>query len=472
MLPPPDPTPAALPPTLPAPAPGRTLLVLGHGSHLNADSARAVHAHARTLQGAGFDEVLTGFWKEEPSLRQVLRTARYRKVTVLPAFISEGYFTEEVIPRELGLCHQGRVPDGGVTETVAGRTVHYLRPYGIHAAMTGVLLDRAREVCPTWAPERTALVVLGHGTRRNPRSKEAIEAAARHAGATGLFARTAALYLDEPPHAADWRRHTGGLDVIMVPFFASEGWHTLDTMPAELGLSGPVSHLDGRVVSYARPVGTHPAVGSVLTRLVQEAPARPAPVDADHAAAWAALATAAEGGLDVGELRVTPQPDGTFALHHAADAGEPGFTRVPLDDLAAWTGRDNQGEHRPIRTRRGLPRGWQARVPREHLRAALHAVYPAVTEEAHAWDAGKLPVTPWAETAARQSGRYRPVRRATPETVQAARERLCAGCLRTPLWAGEPLAATFLSGGPCLPCAEACTLLVSDVAHLLEAPHP
>ncbi|MDO4244706.1 MAG: DR2241 family protein, partial [Deinococcus sp.] len=123
-----------------------------------------------------------------------------------------------------------------------------------------------------------------------------------------------------------------------------------------------------------------------------------------------------------------------------------------------------EGHHRPIRTGRTLPRGWFAAVDAAELRAALHAVYPAVLEQAHLWEQGKLPVTPWPETAARQSGRYARVRRAPPEQVAQARHDLCSGCLRMPLWAGEPPAADAFP----LPCPEACTLLVSHVRQLIS----
>ncbi|WP_240738541.1 CbiX/SirB N-terminal domain-containing protein [Deinococcus fonticola] len=454
---------------------GRTLIVVGHGSHLNADSAQAACAHARSLRASGqFEEVLEAYWKEEPSLRQALRTARYREVTVLPAFISEGYFTEQVIPRELGLDHQGRVPAGGVTQQVNGKTVHYTRPYGVHPAMTDVLLSRAREVCPEWDAQTTALVVLGHGTRRNARSREAIENAAQTLAATGLFARAVALYLDEPPHATSWPEFTGDLDVIMVPFFASEGWHTQETIPAELGLSGPVSRIGGRQVYYARPVGTHPDVKSALLQLVREAGGTaPGTVDEAHARAWNRLEKAASAGLTVGELRIEPFPDGFFDLRNTADVERNDLRVLWVDELNAVTGRDDAGAHRPIRTRAGLPQGWRANVSRVDLRRALHAVYPTLTEEASAFEEGALRVTPWHETAARQSGLYRRVQRATPPQLQSARETICSGCLRTPLWAGEHLSTTFLNGHPRnLPCAEACTLLVSEVAHLLEEPHP
>src|SRR6187549_216469 len=86
------------------PQPHSALVIVGHGSTLNPDSSAPTHAHADAIRARGlFAEVVCAFWKEEPSLREVLRTVDSPEVFVVPNFISEGYFTQEVIPRELGL---------------------------------------------------------------------------------------------------------------------------------------------------------------------------------------------------------------------------------------------------------------------------------------------------------------------------------------------------------------------------------
>src|SRR3954466_3808416 len=79
-----------------------TLVLVGHGSTLNADSAEPTYQHAEELRRrAVFADVLEAFWKQEPGIAGVLRGAFMPRVFVVPLFISEGYFTEQVIPREL-----------------------------------------------------------------------------------------------------------------------------------------------------------------------------------------------------------------------------------------------------------------------------------------------------------------------------------------------------------------------------------
>src|SRR5277367_2780306 len=108
------------------------LLLLGHGSTLNADSSAPTYQHAEELRRRGvFAEVHVGFWKEEPNFRQALRQTSRARVYVVPNFISSGYFTEQIIPRELGLT-------GSVTR-FGGQEVCYCRPVGLDESMTEVL---------------------------------------------------------------------------------------------------------------------------------------------------------------------------------------------------------------------------------------------------------------------------------------------------------------------------------------------
>src|SRR3569833_1568384 len=82
-----------------------TLVLIGHGSTLNAESADPTYQHAEALQKHKiFTEVLEAFWKQEPAIAGVLRGAFTSRVFVVPVFISEGYFTERGIPRELGFA--------------------------------------------------------------------------------------------------------------------------------------------------------------------------------------------------------------------------------------------------------------------------------------------------------------------------------------------------------------------------------
>src|SRR5687768_12995639 len=137
--------------------PDSALVVVGHGSTVNPDSAAPTLAHVDALARRGvFAEVHPAFWKEEPSLRQVMHMIDQDDIYVVPNFISEGYFTRTVVPRELELR-------GPVTE-LGRRIVKYCEPVGNHPRMTELLLRRAAEVAPGVPPEQTTLFIVGHGT--------------------------------------------------------------------------------------------------------------------------------------------------------------------------------------------------------------------------------------------------------------------------------------------------------------------
>ncbi|MXZ89043.1 MAG: hypothetical protein F4Z07_09435 [Dehalococcoidia bacterium] len=226
------------------------LVLAGHGSHLNARSSEAVRAHARVLAGdGGWDEVLVAFWKEEPSLSRALDGCTATDVTVVPVFMSEGYFTGEVIPAEMGL-------DGPLTRR-EGRTIRCTRPVGVHPALAGLVVARALEA---GASEDDALFVLGHGTLRNAGSASAVQEQVERLRATGPFKEVAAVFTDQDPNIASVPALAGERNAVVVPFFASEGWHV-----------GQVAANGARAIRYTEPVGTHPGIAAVIRDLALEA---------------------------------------------------------------------------------------------------------------------------------------------------------------------------------------------------------
>jgi sirohydrochlorin cobaltochelatase len=238
------------------------VLLVGHGSHLDPNSSAPVHAHAACLRCSGrYAQVHTGFWKEEPSLSRALDAFSCGDVTVVPLFISNGYFTQEVIPSEMGLS--GRVSH------VGGRCVRYTPPIGDHPALAHVIVERAREASCTG---EEALAILGHGTRRNSQSEANVYAQAERVRATGAFPEVATVFLDQDPHMTGVLDLVRARDVVVVPLFIADGWHAGQTIPGDLAATGGPGH-GGRTLRYARAVGTHPSVAGVVDELVREAAA-------------------------------------------------------------------------------------------------------------------------------------------------------------------------------------------------------
>ncbi len=253
--------------------PDSALIIVGHGSTLNPDSSAPTFDHAESIIQRGiFGEVHCAFWKEEPSLRQVLDCVESEDVYVVPNFISEGYFTRTVIPRELGL-------DGPVTR-IGRHTVKYCEPVGSHGKMTELLLARAAAIAPGVPPEKTTLFIVGHGTNLNDNSALAAKREVERIAAMGLYGEVQSAYMEEPPLIADWATLASQPNVVVVPFFIADGLHSYEDIPVLLGIAsespgaasaGGVSvfagnpySLRGRTLFYASSIGTEHGFAEVI----------------------------------------------------------------------------------------------------------------------------------------------------------------------------------------------------------------
>jgi sirohydrochlorin cobaltochelatase len=258
--------------------PGSALLIVGHGSTVNPDSSAPTLAHAAEIRGRRiFADVECAFWKEEPGLRDAIflfNPQIIREVYVVPNFISEGYFTETVIPRELEL-------NGRTTKRVSGQIWKYCRPVGNHPLMTELLVQRAREIAPGIDAAKTSLLIVAHGTDLNENSAVAAKREAEKIRGLGRYAAVLNVYMEEPPRVADWRKLTVTPNVVAVPFFISDGLHSYEDIPALLGIAKKRStrinraspakifqhnpyKIDKRSLFYAPAIGTDARVAEVI----------------------------------------------------------------------------------------------------------------------------------------------------------------------------------------------------------------
>jgi sirohydrochlorin cobaltochelatase len=266
-----------------------TLVLIGHGSTLNAESSAPTHQHADEIkQRNTFGQVLTAFWKEEPAICAVLRAAYKPRVFCVPLFVSEGYFTEEVIPRELGFANGQRVARRD------GQTIHYCGPIGTHASMTKVLLARAKEIVAKHPfprapkPSETALFIAGHGTSQNEKSREAIERQVELIRSSKEYAEVHAVFMEEEPRISTCYTTAQSSNIVMVPFFISDGLHSYEDIPVMLGeperlvksrlVAGQPTWRNptekkGKLLWYTPSIGNEPHIADVILQRVREAAA-------------------------------------------------------------------------------------------------------------------------------------------------------------------------------------------------------
>lgn len=506
------------------------LVIVGHGSTLNPDSSAPTLDHAETIRKQGiFAEVVCAFWKEEPGMREVLRMVDSEEIHVVPNFISEGYFTQQVIPRELGL--EGRttlLP--ALTPGGPARRVHYCDPVGVHPSMVRLLLARATEVAPDAPRAESALIIVGHGTGLNENSTKAIKDAVELIRQSDAgFAQVMDAYMEEAPLVAEWDQLTTAAHVIVVPFFIADGLHSFQDIPVLLGIEEEITaaasrlsvfkqnphDLRGRKLYYSSAIGTEPLLADVILDQVKAFNQTLAQAGAADTAASSTTPDSADldthtnqplttqatathspgtlaagleawlkaGGRQIGEVVIKPAAAGWILTHHADEslAGTGALESFAAPAAARVIAlNDRAGEFRPLKTAPTLKRGWElilTSLPAVH--EALDFLYPALLANALRHAAGLIPPRTLKETLGRQTGMYRITGLLRGDEAQELVARICndSQCLRKILWTWDadtpwhslPAEKTCCPSGSVL-TSPSLPLLCTDACQLLIGP--
>ncbi|MDE0083630.1 MAG: DR2241 family protein [Gammaproteobacteria bacterium] len=446
------------------PPPGAAVLLVGHGSQLSPDSSEPVHRLRRDLHGSGsFPEVRVAFWKEEPALSHAFDLVERRDVFVVPVFMSEGYFTRTVVPRELGLS--------GPLGHPAGRRVHCCPPVGTSPRIVEIVRDRALRSAAV--PGRTDLLVVGHGTDRSPSSGDTTRSVAEALAAQGEFRRVRTAFLDQEPRLSELlgaerpRADRDAAEVVIVPFFVSRGWHVGTTLPRAMTSGDAHSGGVGHLVRITEPVGTHSGLADVVVGLVADKAAevgvrigpertrgetttdtRPPSCDADYRSEATEAREAFLAWIRAGDGRFRSfmqsiarwSATGGYEVRHARDRGVADFQLEPVDNSASvlrLAGRGADGAHRPLRSAPDLASGWRiAGLSGRALWEVYADLYPGAPVHWHLFREGRLRVTPYRKLAGVQTGIYAKAAHRTDAEVGALVQSLCSPghCLREPVW--------------------------------------
>lgn len=262
------------------------LTVLGHGTVENDNSAAPVRQHAAELRRRKvFREVREAFWKQEPQIKDVLAGISAPRIFIVPLFVSEGYFAAQVIPHALGFSESRKLKTKDAEH-------FYCKPVGTHDSMTRVILARADEVVKTFPFPRepkkieTTLFLAGHGTEKDANSRKPIERQVELIRAMKLYADVHAIYLEESPRIPDCYLLAQTKNIIIVPFFISDGLHTQEDIPILLGetkknveqrlaAGQPTwrnpTEKNEKLVWYSPAIGSAPEMAEVIMERVREA---------------------------------------------------------------------------------------------------------------------------------------------------------------------------------------------------------
>ncbi len=266
------------------------LVLVGHGTELNAGSSAPVFQHADELRRRKcFGAVREAFWKQEPRVVEIASNLPFRRIIFVPLFVSEGYFSGQVIPQALGFPEPGEAE--ARVQQRGDQTLIYCRPVGTHRSMPKVLLARARDVVQQFPLPRApkskdiTLFIAGHGTELHENSSRAVEQQADVIRSLDAYAAVHTIFLDQEPRIPACYGLAQTKNIVVVPFFISDGLHVTEDIPVLLGeperlvqqrlrAAQPTwrnpTEKQGKLVWYTASVGTEPLLADVILERARE----------------------------------------------------------------------------------------------------------------------------------------------------------------------------------------------------------
>lgn len=424
------------------------ILLAGHGSHISPNTAGLVWACVDQIRQLNIvDEVSAAFWKEQPSFHEAIHSFTADDITVIPVFTTRGFFTQQVIPAEMGL--QGKITQKD------GRTIRYTRTLSETPFLSEMTRHRVEETLQTYnlQPEQCAVAIIGHSTRRNPESRKATEAQAELIRSAGLAAQVVAVYLDDSPEIEEIYTLTDLPNLIAVPFFMAEGSHVIYDVRRELGLSQAQSPqtIHSRTVYYTAPAGTDDGLVDALLSLARDAGLPTVKKIESNGfpsfgrdLLWEAVNRVP---FQFGQLWLMPaQIEFEESTSFIED-----WTPESLRDIV----RNPVGEFRYHLSARTLPSNLPILCTgdAERLHMAVETIYPGAVAAWAQAQTDTFQAKPFEETIGRQVGQFRALANLSESTKNDFVRSICGKCTRHPTWHDGVIDT--------IPCREPCNLWLS-----------
>lgn len=249
----------------------RTALILAaHGSCVDPTINAQIDEYVKWIGRLGlFDLIAKAFHRGEPTFATVLDQLDADEVTVVPVMTSDGYYCDEVLPREL--------PKNRRFAQVRLRQTPSI---GAHPDMISLVERRARRLIldHQLRNEDVCVAVVGHGTPRHPRSRSNTVRLAEALQESKLFDQVLYAFLGEEPSVESIVSRTTSSAIIVIPFLISNGPHATVDIPLRLGLqvmpgTAPPfhGHVDERLVVCDAAIGTHPEIVDLIVDLATSA---------------------------------------------------------------------------------------------------------------------------------------------------------------------------------------------------------
>jgi len=243
-----------------------SVILAAHGSRQEPNANDLVREHAERLE-TRFGLAPTGvcFHQGSPGFSEILDLLSPDSATVIPFFLSDGYYSKDVLPKELSKNRRFKeIP------------VEITPPVGVHPEIPILVKDRIQELIRLFQlpPEETTVLVVGHGTRRNSTSRDSTEQLVEYLERSRVCSTFYSAFLDDTPGLEEQLSHVQTSTGIVLPFLIGQSAHVLHDIPAKMAIKGtsPTSlpgcfqTEKGRVV-LDRALGQDPRLTTLLAQL-------------------------------------------------------------------------------------------------------------------------------------------------------------------------------------------------------------
>jgi sirohydrochlorin cobaltochelatase len=240
------------------------VILAAHGAGAESAANANVRALARRLQEVVVGTRVTAAFRQgEPTHRVALDHADRPTCVIVPLLTSDGYYARE-LRRDVERWSKATRPI-------------VLPPIGVHPALPEALSRRVAAAARAvgGGPERTHVVVVGHGTARQSESRNATRSVAADIGARTCLTSHAAFLDDDPVVETVVARIPANAAIVVVPFLLGGGSHAETDTPSRVLTAAAAARLNRERIVVLGPLGELPELYEAIEQGVRNAMGQP-----------------------------------------------------------------------------------------------------------------------------------------------------------------------------------------------------
>lgn len=246
----------------------KTLLLAAHGSSRYEGNNPILRLTKTLREKKIYDEVLCGFLRQQPFLRNVLSQIQTRDLGVIPMFSGFGYITDTLIPKAL--------------DQISNKVnVQIYDPIGVHGEIPKLMARRATSVMEQHSlnPDIVTVLIVAHGHTKNSQNADQTRVLAVDLKKIMNGIETSFAFIEEKPLISDWPQTITTEHLIVIPYLIGGGIHTVNDIPIMLGLkprdydntqvTGPLSAY-GKTIWYCRAFGFEESLSDIIINITSK----------------------------------------------------------------------------------------------------------------------------------------------------------------------------------------------------------